>query len=93
MVLWWELPLESQRNGVITGYTLHIIELVSHNVIVIDTENTTVLVSEIKPFKSYMCKVAAYTTVGVGPYSGTVIVQTPEDGKVALSHINGCIWT
>ena len=47
--------------------------------------NTTILsVPTLHPFYTYTCIVAA-VTVGVGPYSATVEVELPEDGKQVYS--------
>ena len=42
--------------------------------------NTSLRVSPLHPFYTYTCIVAA-VTVGLGPYSAPVVVQTPEDGN------------
>ena len=41
---------------------------------------TTLSVPMLHPFYTYICIVAA-VTVGLGPYSATVVVELPEDGK------------
>lgn len=35
----------------------------------------------LRPFRTFECIIAAVTDAGVGPYSSTFIVSTPQDGK------------
>ena len=53
---------------------------------VLETSNNSILITGgiLKPFTLYYCKVAAFTIVGVGPYSENVLVNTPEDGKILI---------
>ncbi len=47
------------------------------------TEFSAVL-SDIQEFVSYNISVRAYTSVGDGPFSDSMIVMTPEDGKLLM---------
>ena len=39
------------------------------------------MVSNLRPFTTYTCSVAASTSIGQGPPTATVLQTTPEDGK------------
>ena len=47
------------------------------------TEFAAVL-SDVQEFVGYNISVRAYTIVGEGPFSDSMIVVTPEDGKLLL---------
>ena len=46
------------------------------------------VVESVHPNYDYMCIVAA-TTIGLGPFSTSIVVRTSEDGKFALLE-NAC---
>ena len=81
MTLSWEPPLERDRNGVISGFKINLIESPSNNITALDVENTTITIEEVKPFTLYYAEVAAYTLAGIGPYTERINVLTEEDGK------------
>ena len=83
ILLNWALPLQSQRNGAITGYVINITNL--------DTEMTqqhvtglvsNLTITDLSPFTVYVATIAARTAVGVGPFSGVFSSQTLEDGTI-----------
>lgn len=85
VTLSWQYPLEEDRNGVITGFKLQLRESssFSSNYSIFETENVTIVISEgLRPYKEYYCKIAAFTMVGVGPYTEGIHFQTAEDGKM-----------
>lgn len=45
------------------------------------TATTSIIISNLEPFTTYVCVVAAATSVGVGPFSHLLFVQTDEGGK------------
>lgn len=80
LLLTWSSPPDSYQNGIIRSYVVKIVEVNSDNVMVYSTTATTLTVGPVYPFTSYECSVAA-VTVSQGPFSGSVVVQTPQDGK------------
>ena len=81
ITLKWEYPLEDDRNGIISGFRVHLIESVSGTYTAIDVENTTVTIGDVKPYTLYYAEVVAFTMVGRGPYTERVSVFTLEDGE------------
>ena len=79
LLRWSPLPL-SQQNGIISGYVINYLE---------DGQEQTVSVPsyvfeytfEAVPFTEYVLSVAAVNSEGVGPFSITVEVRTPEDSE------------
>lgn len=80
LLLTWSSPPDSSQNGIIRSYVVKIAEVDSDNVLVYSTTSTTLTVGPVHPFTSYECSVAAIT-VSQGPFSASVVIQTPQDGK------------
>ena len=81
LVLSWQPPAPENQNGIIVHYKVNITEMETGRLLSFTAVNTTTLsVSTLHPFYTYTCIVAA-VTVGIGPYSTTVEVELPEDGK------------
>ena len=81
LVLSWQPPAPENQNGIIVHYKVNITEMETGRLLSFTAVNTTTLsVNMLHPFYTYTCIVAA-VTVGIGPYSATVEVELPEDGK------------
>jgi len=52
------------------------------------SDSTTLTVNDLIPFTTYLLIVAASTSVGIGPFTLILTVQTPEDGELIDVHIN-----
>ena len=75
------MPPSHTHNGVIIGYILTITDnetetTQTHNV----TSVTMITVQDLHPYYQYVVTVAAYTAVGVGPYS-VIMQRTEQDGE------------
>ena len=85
LVLSWQPPAPENQNGIIVHYIVNITEMETGRLLSFTAVNTTTLsVPMLHPFYTYTCIVAA-VTVGIGPYSTTVQVELPEDGKQVCS--------
>ena len=77
---WRDLP-QASRNGLIRSYTAVLTDVASGEQ---TAQNVTVrraIFLNLMPFRTYRCKVAAYT-VALGPYSSAVQVTTLPDGMM-----------
>lgn len=78
-VSWEQLP-KSQRNGIVTHYTVYYRsdesddEEMNYN----DVETTSLLLRHLTPYTTYGLSVSASTNVGEGPLSDVVTVTTDE---------------
>ena len=81
ITLSWQYPPEEDRNGVITGFIVQLTEYTTSNVTAVETANTTITISGVKPYTLYYAEVAAFTMEGMGPYTESISVLTPEDGE------------
>ena len=81
ILLSWDLPEPSGRNGIVTGYTIRVREVATGSVFSYNlTNHTDFLVESLHPYYDYECSVAAATVVGIGPLSDPVTVRTNESG-------------
>ena len=74
----WEPPTLTERNGIIRQYI--VIVSIQEESISITTMDTHASVPSLRPFTSYHISVAA-VTIGAGPESESISVQTLSDGK------------
>ena len=85
-VLTWAPPLPDQQNGIIIGYIINVTILETNETFLLFSNTTSLTVNGLRPFRNYMCIIAAQTSVGTGPYSAVFTVITPQDGI----HIMSC---
>jgi len=84
VVLTWDPPPPEDQNGPIVGYVINVTVIETGEMFQLTSSTNTLSVASLKPFTHYVCIIAARTSVGLGPFSTTVTVMTPEDGKTLL---------
>ena len=91
-ILAWDPPLPEEQNGVIINYVINVTEADSGVSFQLFSTNTTLLVESLFPFTTYNLLIAASTSVGTGPFSMLLTLQTPEDGtyNIVLSYVIQC---
>lgn len=81
----WEPPLPEQRNGIITRYTVRVLDAQANNDFLIYTTLLNLTFPTglvlVVPYRTYILQVAAETVVGRGPFSTDVTLNTPEDSE------------
>ena len=82
VLLTWNPPPSEDRNGPIIGYIINVTVLQTGEKFQLSSNVPTLLVESLRPFTTYVCVFAALTPVGIGPFSNTYIITTPEDGKL-----------
>ena len=80
-VTWDPSPIAHQ-NGIIILYTINVTVADSGEMFQLTSTTTSLTVSTLQPFTTYFCIIAASTSVGMGPFSTVVTLQTPEDGML-----------
>ena len=76
----WNAPAADQQNGIIREYRIQVLEVETGNVSLYVSFSTSIEISSLHPDYTYVLSVSAFT-VAAGPYSRTVNITTPEDGK------------
>ena len=82
--LTWDPPLFAEQNGVITGYIINVTGIETEESFELFSDSETLTADFVRPFSSYIFKVAGQTTVSVGPFSDPIPIMTPEDGRNTL---------
>ena len=83
LILNWEVPLPQDVNGIVIDYTINISSTLGTNSILVGSNITSYTLTSLKPYIAYTCIIAAYTSVGRGPFSVGVTISTPEDAPEA----------
>ncbi len=83
----WEPPPDENHHGVIIQYVINVTVVETGERFQLTSETTYLEVTNLRPYRTYVCVIAAATSVGLGPFSSTVVVQTPEDGEYSKLHI------
>ena len=78
--IFWSPPPHTDHNGVITVYTVTIVNKRTDMAFEYTTLDSTFIITILSPFTNYEFAVAANTTVGMGPQSTFVPFITDEDG-------------
>ena len=79
-LIWNELPF-AEQNGMITSYDVIVYDTRSEQESTYTTANASLTLTSLSPFTTYRCKVAARTSVGLGPYTAEIEFKTEEDGE------------
>ncbi len=83
-VVSWDPPDEEDHNGVITHYTINIIEARTEKILSFTSLTTSVTATSLNPYTSYSVGVAASTSVGIGPFSVFITLETLQDGETTF---------
>lgn len=94
-LLEWKPPEDVHQNGIILGYTV-IVELASNGtrIEIVNTSLTMLDVNNLMPLTVYVCKLAAYTSAGSGPFAKSPNIRTDKEeqkGKhksIRMNNIN-----
>ena len=79
-ILTWKPPPFDQQNGIITGYIISVSVLETNETFLLYSNTTYLIVTALRPFRTYICIIAAQTGVGTGPFGTQFVLNTPEDG-------------
>ena len=85
ILLHWEPPFPENRNGIIIGYVVNVTRMNSGEILLLMSTTNSITISSLNPFTVYVCAIAATTSVGSGPFSDEIAVQTLEEGTSPLS--------
>ena len=77
----WNPPSCERQNGLIIEYTINVTTQETGDRFQFNSNTTFLEITNLMPYRTYVCIVAAATSVGLGPFSEPVILETPEDGK------------
>ena len=76
----------NRQNGVIIGYVININILETNETFIFYTNDTYMIVDNLRPFRTHVCIIAAQTAVGTGKFVSGLTFTTFEDGAVGNLH-------
>lgn len=77
----WDPPGTSDQNGIIIGYVVNVTEVGTGVKFQRSTTTPSLILDSVRPFTTYVCRIAARTVVGIGPYSIAITATTEQAGK------------
>ena len=80
--LTWNPPNYKEQNGIVIEYVINMTVLETGERFRLTSNATFLEVPTLRPYRTYVCIIAAATSIGLGPFSESVTVETPEDGKI-----------
>ena len=80
----WAPPLLEDQNGIITGYAINVTVMETREYFALFSNTNSLTVGSLRPFSTYLFKIAGETAAGGGTFSAVITVNTPEDGKSTL---------
>ena len=82
--LTWEPPLFSNQNGIIRSYVVSVVEAETMGHFQLTSTTTSIIAVGLHPYYTYSFTLAA-VTVGQGPYTQALTLQTFEDGEQSIT--------
>ena len=79
-IISWNPPGYNDQNGVITYYSISLVEVETGSIFQYTSYTTTLTIQSLHPAYIYQYRIAAYT-IGLGPYSDPINITTAEEGK------------
>ena len=80
----WHPPSYEEQNGVIIEYVINVTVQETGESYELTSNTTSLELTNLRPHRTYECIVAAATSVGLGPFSDSVTVDTPMDGMMVF---------
>lgn len=84
ILLQWNPPLLEEQNGIVIGYKVTIAPIIGGERFNYETTDQFLSVVGLAPYTTYEIVIAAMTSIGTGPFSEIVTVQTSEEGSCSL---------
>ena len=82
----WQPPLPYLLNGMLRDYSIEVVSNRTGEVFSYFTPTQSIVVSSLRPYTVYLCRVAA-VTVGTGPFSQLFTVLTAAAGKCSYEYL------
>ena len=78
----WGPPPDDDLNGVIIRYIINVTVVGTGQSFQLTSTTTSLTVTTLTPYTTFICIIAAVTSVGIGPFSAQFTLITPQDGKL-----------
>ena len=80
----WEAPPAIDQNGAIEYYVVKVREIETNILWTFFAVDEDINIGSLHPYYYYDCTIAAHTSIGTGPYSTPIRVQTEEAGQCSF---------
>lgn len=80
----WNPPPLDEQSGDIVQYVINVTHAGTLVTTQYNSTTTYINITNLEPYTTYICVVAAGTSVGTGPFSHLFFIQTQESGKYYL---------
>lgn len=80
VILRWNPPPLSQRNGEIVSYTINVTGVESEEEYQLTSTTANLTLSSLRPYFTYSFAISASTLIGEGPFGTVFTIRMPEDG-------------
>lgn len=88
---WTPLPAEHQ-NGEVLGYSITLVAVETGTAPQHNSSSTSLTISELHPYYTYQCRVAAFNSAGMGPFTAVVEKMTDQDGMYMFQVFSGNVY-
>ena len=78
----WNPPPLNEQSGTIVQYVINITHAGTLVTMQYNSTSTNINITNLEPYTTYICVVAAGTAVGTGPFSHLFFIQTQESGNI-----------
>ena len=85
----WYPPDIDDQNGIVRYYVMNVTELQTENMFQFTANATSLTITSLHPAYTYKISVSA-ATIGPGPFSPTLSLQTDEAGKNLFFSVESC---
>ena len=75
-ILTWSPPIPRERGGTIIRYVINVTDTDNNQTTQYFTSATNLNITGLDPYTTYVCVIAAETSIGIGPFSDEVFIQT-----------------
>ena len=79
--IFWDPPPSEDINGLIIQYIINVTVIENGETFLLNSTTTSLNITQLQPYTTYICVIAAVTSVGRGPYSTQLTVITPQARK------------
>ncbi len=76
----WGEPPADEINGVIISYIINVTVVGTGQVFQLTSTTTSLEVTNLSPYTTFVCIIAAVTSAGTGPFNEQLTISTPQDG-------------
>ncbi len=83
----WGEPPADKINGIIISYIINVTVVGTGQVFQLTSTTTSLVVTNLSPYTTFVCIIAAVTSAGTGPFNAQFTISTPQDGTLKRKNL------